>query len=299
MGREEDRNKYIKCPKHGLVCDENGQFVSHRAFPNPRDEERKGLSMARYGIEEWFDFLFISRAENPAPSFGDTMRPVFESLRNMPFADFQYRNMGVQQRIVEGNWKLHTQNYEDWLHIKDIHKAPNGLADSMDLSSARMELYDNATLMWGYAANPEDGFDPKVLPDRFRDPKDPENRRVFALWWFVFPNLALNFYPWGLSVNIFMPAMVDTERMKFDPEKTEFLWYHYVWDEEKYKDIESRWLNTLVDFEDIEAIKYIAENLRGHSRPWSRGLFGKLPDGSNTEIGPWWFNLRVYERMFP
>ncbi|OGH69416.1 MAG: hypothetical protein A2754_00130 [Candidatus Magasanikbacteria bacterium RIFCSPHIGHO2_01_FULL_47_8] len=298
VAHDSDGELYIKCEQHGLVCNEYGKFVSHRAFPNATPEQRRRLSMPDYKVREWFDFFFIARTDSPPYSFEDTMRPVWESLARLPLDEFKYRSIGAEQRIVEGNWKLQALNYEDWLHIRDIHKRPSGLADAMDLESARMELYDDVTLMWAYAADPADGFDPKFLPDRFKDPSDPDGRRVYALWWFVYPNLTLNFYPWGLSVNIYMPAMVDTERMKFDPEKTEFLWYHYVWDEAKYRDIDSRWLNEQVDFEDVEAIKYIAENLRSHAHPRSRGLFGNLMTGPNTETGPWWLNRKIYNSMF-
>ena len=62
-----------------------------------------------------------------------------------------------------------------------------GLADAIDLKSYATELYPGTALQWAYAKDPSHGFDPKLLPDRFRDSK----RRVFALWWFVFPNLTL------------------------------------------------------------------------------------------------------------
>ncbi len=283
------------CPQHGLTADETGKFISHPAFPHPTKEQEKRLCLSRYQIEEWFDFFFICRDAEPQISFEEVMQPVLASLERMPLQKFSHRKIGKEQRMLEGNWKLHVQNYVDWLHIRYIHAKPNGLADSVDLSSARMELYDQTALMWAYAAKPEDGFDPKYLPERFEHPE----KRVFALWWFIFPNLALNFYPWGLSVNLFMPAMVDTAKMEFDPEKLEFLWYHYVWDEEKYKNgLDSQWLNTAADDEDVSAIRYVAESYRAHGHPWSRGLFGS-GEGSKTESGPHWFHRTIYEMMFP
>ncbi len=297
ISQDTDNELRITCQQHGLACDEEGLFIGHPAFPEPTDAQKDRLSLSRYALEEWFDFFFLCREEDPAHPFQEVMQPVLDTLVGIDLGQFRYRHSSTQERIVQGNWKYHAWNYEDWLHIRFIHKRPAGLADAIDLASARMELFPQATLMWAYAADPADGFDPKDLPERFRDPEHPE-RRVFALWWFVFPNLALNFYPWGLSVNIFMPAIVNGETMAFDPEKTEFLWYHYVWDEQKYQQIESRWLNTLVDFEDIETMRYIAENLCDHSEPWRRGLFGTLPDGPNGERGPWWFNRKIFTTMF-
>jgi choline monooxygenase len=88
----------------------------------------------------------------------------------------------------------------DNYRIRFVHKGPGGLADAIDLNTYLTELYKFSALQWAYSWKPEHGFKPEQLATRFRDPKDP-TKRVFALWWFIFPNLTLNFYPWGLSVN--------------------------------------------------------------------------------------------------
>src|SRR5438094_8023801 len=95
----------------------------------------------------------------------------------------------------------------DNFHIRFVHKGPGGLADAIDLASYRTELYKFSALQWAYARNEENGFDPQLLADRFRDPKNP-TRKVFALWWVIFPNITLNFYPWGFSAYVYMPFAV-------------------------------------------------------------------------------------------
>ena len=82
-------------------------------------------------------------------------------------------------------------------------------------------IHGDAALQWAYGKDPAHGFDPSLLPERFRHP---EGKRVFALWWFVFPNLTLNFYPWGLSLNRVCPQAIDRTRVEFRS---------YVWDETK------------------------------------------------------------------
>ena len=39
--------------------------------------------------------------------------------------------------------------------------------------------------------------------------------RVAAYYWWIFPNLMLNFYPWGLSVNLVQPAGPSRTRVAF------------------------------------------------------------------------------------
>src|SRR5581483_1426105 len=103
-----------------------------------------------------------------------------------------------------------------------------------------------AALQWAYARNAADGFEPEQVAARFRDPARPE-RRVFALWWFLFPNATLNFYPWGLSLNVYEPV-------PGKPDRTRFVWQHLVLDRAKYAEREKRWLLAKVDAEDVAAL---------------------------------------------
>src|SRR6185437_2239812 len=128
--------------------------------------------------------------------------------------------------------------------------------------------HGKAALQWAYATNPDHGFEPEMLPARFRDPR----RRVFALWWFVFPNLTLNFYPWGLSVNVYMPC-------PGNPHQTLFLWYHYVLDEGLYERRDEVWLNHQVDSEDVDAIRQVSRAVSSGVAP--RGRFAP-----GQEAGP-------------
>jgi len=220
------------------------------------------------------------------PPFEETFKEISETISLLPLQDFHYTPKKEEYRRLDGNWKQHAWNYMDSLHIKWIHKKPNGLQDALDMESYRTELYPYASLQWAYAKNPASGFDPQYLPKRFRDPENPK-RRVFALWFFVFPNLTLNFYPWGLSINLYMPV-------PDDPTKVDFYWYHFVWDNEKYQDRDSRWLNSQVDTEDVQAMQQIAKAaIRPKTEPGRRFLFG-LPQ----EKGPHWFHWQVFRGVY-
>src|SRR6059036_4073591 len=119
--------------------------------------------------------------------------------------------MRSERLTVTGSSMLGTM---DNYHIRFVHKGPGGLADAIDLETYTTELYEYSALQWAYARRPEDGFAPEQVATRFMDPNH-ANKRVFALWWFIFPNLTLNFYPWGLSVNQYMPVRDDLTRPSF------------------------------------------------------------------------------------
>ena len=154
------------------------------------------------------------------------------------------------------------------------------LADAVDLGSYTTELYDHAVLQWVYARDAADGFDPAWLPERFRDPK---GRRVFALWWFVFPNLTLNFYPWGLSVNVYQPV---PDR----PDTTRFVWYQLALDRAKHAERDKRWLSSQVDAEDVDALAQVSRGLRS-------GFAHRPRFAPEHERGVHWFHRKVADAV--
>jgi len=271
------RERTIVCRQHGRRFDTEGRCLGQPGFEGVQFGEADNLR--ELPVAEWQQLLFVALGE-PSLSFADVTAEVQGSLACLPVGELRRRPQPDEIREVDGNWKQHAWNYMDVFHLSYIHRAPGGLADAIDLDSYRTELYAQAALQWAYAANPEHGFEPDLLPTRFAHP----TKRVFALWWFVFPNLTLNFYPWGLSVNAYMPV-------PGKPDRTLFLWYHYVLDEAKYEQRDSIWLNRQVDAEDVDAMSQVLRGVRSGLAP--RGRFAPV-----QEAGPHWFHRLVYTSAF-
>ncbi len=271
----------IICPQHGRQFDNEGRFVAQTGFEKMEGFPRKSDNLRNLHVEEWGPWIFVSTGE-PLASFREFVEKLQQSIHGIRLESLRRQRVDSEVREVEGNWKQHAWNYMDNFHIRFVHKGPGGLADAIDLSSYRTELYKFSALQWAYARDEENGFAHRLLADRFRDPKDP-SKRVFALWWFIFPNTTLNFYPWGVSVNVYMP-------IPGKPDKTLFLWYHYALDEDKFRHRNNTWLNEQVDAEDIEAISLVSAGAKSGFAP--RGRFAP-----NEETGPHWFHRLVYETV--
>lgn len=270
------RGPTLVCGQHGRKFDCTGRFVSQAGFgKDVVDFPRACDHLTPLGVRAWRRMLFANLAG--ASDFGRAFAEVDASLARMP--DGQRGE--TQLRTIAGNWKQHAWNFLDRYHIAFVHRPPGGLADAIDLGSYQTELYDDSVLQWVYAANPDDGFDPAWLPERFHDAK---GRRVFALWWFVFPNLALNFYPWGLSVNAYQP-------IAGRPDATSFYWAQWAIDREKYAQRDRRWLSSQVDAEDVDALAHVSRGLRSGFAP--RGRFAP-----NDEQGAHWFHRKVSHAVF-
>jgi choline monooxygenase len=277
-----DAGGSIICPQHGRQFGADGKFLSHAGFEGLRDFPRESDHLRSLHVEEWEPFVFVC-LENPVEPFSELSENVQQSVPGIHLGSLRYRHVPNEVREVEGNWKQHAWNYMDNYHIRFVHKGPGGLSDAIDLNSYRTELYRYSALQWAYARKPEHGFNPEQVAPRFRDPRH-HDKRVFALWWFIYPNLTLNFYPWGLSVNQYMPVPAK-------PDKTLFHWYQYVLDEEKFKQRNKVWLNQQVDTEDIEAIGLVTKGAKSGFAP--RGRFAP-----KEEAGPHWFHRLVYTTAF-
>lgn len=272
------RERTIRCPQHGREFDCLGKFTHQPGFEKVEDFPTKNDDLRDFPAAEWSDLVFACLGE-PAHALADVLRPVEGSLGGLDLSSLRRAPLAGEVRELDGNWKQHAWNYMDQLHIPYIHKKPGGLADAVDLASYRTELYDHASLQWAYAKDPDHGFEPGVLHPRFDRP----GKRVFALWWLIFPNLTLNFYPWGLSLNLYAPV-------PGKPQRTLFHWYHLVSDAEKYARRDEIWMMREVDEEDVDALTQVARGVRSGSAP--RGRFAP-----ETEKGPHWFHRLVYESV--
>jgi choline monooxygenase len=267
------RGPTLVCGQHGRRFDCAGRFVSQQGFQGAKNFPRDCDHLRAMPAQVWRG-LVMAALDPAAPALADVLAPVDESLVRFPD---MARTMGTGEvREVAGNWKQHAWNFLDHFHIAFVHRAPGGLADAVDLGTYKTELFDHSVLQWVYASDPADGFDPALLPDRFADPK---GRRVFALWWFIYPNLALNYYPWGLSVNVYQPI---PER----PDATRFGWYHWILDETRYRQRDQRWLSSQVDAEDVDALAQVSRGLRSGFAP--RGRFAPT-----EEMAAHWLHRKI------
>lgn len=106
---------------------------------------------------------------------------------------------------VAAHWALYVENYLEGFHIPFVH---GGLARDVDYDSYATELFDHAVLQVARARDPAHAFAPGELGGD-------DATQVAALYWWLFPNLILNFYPWGLSLNVVLPRSPGETRVLF------------------------------------------------------------------------------------
>ena len=129
-----------------------------------------------------------------------------------------------------------------------------GLYGVLDDDEYRTELFEGGVLQIGIARKGEPHFAP------------PENsqecgERVAAYYYWFYPGLMLNFYPWGLSMNIITPLSVNETKVQFKS---------YVWDENKLDIGAGADLNK-VEIEDEEVVQQVQKGVS--SRFYKHGRF--------------------------
>jgi choline monooxygenase len=181
----------LRCGYHGRRFALDGRFLGMPEFEGVQDFPSPADDLSRIQLGELHPLLFA--ALDPAFAFDDLVAPVRERM-SVPFAPDQ---AGSRVYEVAANWALYCDNYLEGFHVPFVHAA---LAGTIDYGSYRTELFQWSSLQVAEAASAEDAF---------------AGSNVAAYYFFLFPNTMLNFYPWGLSINIVVPLAVDRTRVVY------------------------------------------------------------------------------------
>lgn len=193
----------LRCRYHGRRFALDGRFQqmpefdTAENFPSPRDN----LAAVPFGL--WGRLVFASL--RPGRPLEEWLAPVQQRVGWLPLAQMVLDPSRCRDYLVRANWALYCENYLEGFHIPYVHA---GLTQQLDFSRYRVELFESSSLQIGVAASDDICFElPSDSPDH--------GQRVAGYYFFLFPNLMLNFYPWGLSINIVKPLGVDRTRVSF------------------------------------------------------------------------------------
>lgn len=198
----------MRCPYHGRCFGLDGRFLSAPGFEGTPDFPCEADSLPELPLETWAPFLFSrlpGSHSTPAIPFDAWIEPLRHRMSWLPLAEFQFDAASSSTYDVDAHWALYCDNYLEGLHIPFVHQ---GLMDRLNFPAYAYELFDWGSLQVGIAGEGEAAFEfPPGHPE--------EGKRVGAFWFWLFPNLMLNFYPWGVSVNVVDPISPSQSRVRF------------------------------------------------------------------------------------
>jgi choline monooxygenase len=260
--------KHLRCRYHGRRFALDGSFVSMPEFDGARDFPSAKDSLPILPLEQWGPLLFTSLA--PAVRFDEWIAPVRARTDWMSIDSFVPDPSTSRDYHINANWALYVDNYSEEFHIPYVHA---GLSDQLDYSAYRTEKFAWGNLQLGVAKSGEQTFDlPKGHPDH--------SQRIAAFYFWLFPNVMLNFYPWGLSANVVYPL---------GPARTRVSFMSYVWRPE----LRARGVGGelhKVEMEDEEVVESVQRGVR--SRLYHRGRYSP-----RREVGTHHFHRLLTEFM--
>ncbi|MCA8960740.1 MAG: Rieske 2Fe-2S domain-containing protein [Planctomycetes bacterium] len=240
----------LRCRYHGRRFELDGTLRSMPGFDGVVGFPSRCDDLAPLESPSWGPLRFVV-ASTPVVDFTSWIAPVDARIASLPVDRLRPDPRSSRTYEIDAHWALYVDNYLEGFHIPFVHEA---LADAVDLANYPTELFEWGSLQIGVARDAAGALDlPAGHPDR--------GTRVAAYWFWLYPNVMLNFYPWGLSVNHVQPI---------GHERTRIVYRAYVWDESRREHGAGADLDR-VEREDDEVVESVSAGLR--SRIYSRGRY--------------------------
>ena len=180
--------KKIRCDYHGRTFNLDGSFDRMPGFEGVDDFPAESDNLKKIPLLDWNGFIFTGI--NPEIRIDTILNDINSRLKNFPFDNIYFSKDKSRTYTIDANWALYCENYLEGLHVPYVHK---GLNSEIDIKSYKTEIIDNGVLQY----------------------TDSKNSNAYAHYYWIFPNMMLNFYDWGLSINIVEPIAFNKTRIKF------------------------------------------------------------------------------------
>jgi choline monooxygenase len=182
----------LRCRYHGRRFGLDGRFISMPEFEGVADFPSAEDDLAPAALATLGPLTFV--ALDPERPFAELAAPV---EARVALDGLEPDPSGTRAYEVAANWALYCDNYLEGFHVPFVHP---GLARAIDYGSYETELLGPVILQVAQAADGAAAF---------------PGSTVAAYYFFLFPTTMLNFYPWGLSVNVVVPLAVDRSRILY------------------------------------------------------------------------------------
>jgi choline monooxygenase len=222
----------IRCGYHGRRFSLDGKFLSMPEFDGVEDFPSDSEDLSIIPSAEFLGFRFVSLS--PSTPFEEAEGDVLERFGDVDPASFNLTSTIDYE--IDAHWALYSENYLEGFHIPYVHRSLN---EVVNYGTYTTETFRFSSLQTGCD---DDG-------------------KVAGRYLFIFPNTMLNFYPWGVSVNVVEPIA---------PAKTRVRFLTYVSDESKLNTGAGADLHR-VEMEDEAVVESVQKGIR--SRFYDRGRY--------------------------
>ncbi len=241
--------RMLSCKYHGRCFNLDGCFRSMPEFKEVEDFPAETDNLASLPLKKLGNFFFTSI--QPKVSFESVFQPILDRMPWFPFDKLVLDEAGSDVYPIKTHWALYCDNYLEGFHVPFVHPALN---DALDYKEYDTEVFDYCNLQLGVASPGQKTFDlPADSPDY--------GKGILAYYWWIYPNMMLNFYTWGVSVNIVEPI---------DKHNTRVIFKTYRINDERGNDFSKEDIHN-TELEDEEVVERVHIGLQ--SRLYKHGRF--------------------------
>jgi len=222
----------IRCRYHGRRFLLDGKFLSMPEFEGVEDFPTEADDLKKLPFAERGGFLFAS--VDPVVDFDAYACDGLSKIEDDAFASVALTDR--REYEINAHWALYCENYLEGFHIPYVHR---GLNTIVDYGTYATETFRYSSLQ---TASDAEG-------------------QIVGRYFFLFPNMMFNFYPWGISVNIVRPLTESRTVVEF---------LTYVRDESLIDEGAGADLHS-VELEDEAVVESVQKGIR--SRFYSHGRY--------------------------
>ncbi len=250
--------KSLQCRYHGWTYALDGRLLNAPEFEGVRNWSPDAYCLQAVRVTEWGPFVFVN-LDAQAPGLLDVLGDIPAEIARAGFDIDAMQPVERRDYYVDSNWKVYVDNYLEGYHIPIAHP---GLFREIDYDQYRVDTYRYYSSQYA-PIRPAPPSGQMLGRDRRYLRSDSEQQ---ALYYWVFPNLMLNFYPDNMQINIIVPLDVERTLTIFE------WWFKQPGSGEGWESMQqSIAFSDEVQREDMEICNAVQRNL--HSRAYNQGRF--------------------------
>ena len=190
----------LRCPYHGWTYALNGELLSAPQLGAVEHFERKDNSLLPTHVATWEKFVFVHTGEDEPMPLASHIGELAAQVAPLRLGDLTF----VERRewTLQCNWKVFVDNYLDGgYHIPYLHRGLNSILSYNDYTIENFERFC-------VQSAPIDLSGGEAMTASVRKGR--------AQYYWLYPNLMLNWYEGYLDTNLVIPLAQDRMKVVFD-----------------------------------------------------------------------------------
>jgi len=190
----------LRCPYHGWTYDLAGQLRGVPEFEGVAGFDRQATGLVPLGVATWENFVFVHLDPDPVP-LDRFLGELVGQLAPLGLGGLAFYER--REYTLACNWKVFVDNYLDGgYHVPHLHKSLSSVLTYADYTIENFERFC---------------LQSSPIEDRgAADPTTSAVRKGRALYYWIYPNLMLNWYEGHLDTNLVLPLGVDRTKVVFE-----------------------------------------------------------------------------------